>query len=177
MAQHRITVMQATPATWQLLLHTGWTGERGLKALCGGEPLTRNWRINFWPALANYGTCMVQRRQRYGLRFSRYRKQCADNYWQTNWDTQLYVLDADLHPVPIGVAGELFIGGEGLARGYLNNEQLTTEKFIPDPFSGQPGARLYKTGDRARYLADYSIELLGRNDDQVKTEWPSHRAW
>jgi len=83
-------------------------------------------------------------------------------------NTQLYILDRYLQPVPIGVGGELHIGGAGLARGYLNRWELTAEKFIPNPYSDQPGARLYKTGDRARYLPDGNIEYLGRIDNQVK---------
>jgi aspartate racemase len=82
--------------------------------------------------------------------------------------TQVYILDRQLQPVPIGVRGELYIGGDGLARSYLNRPELTAEKFIPNPFSAEPGARLYKTGDAARYLADGNIEFLGRLDDQVK---------
>ncbi|WP_445243564.1 MULTISPECIES: amino acid adenylation domain-containing protein [unclassified Microcoleus] len=83
-------------------------------------------------------------------------------------NTQLYILDRYLQPLPIGVPGELHIGGAGLARGYLNRPELTAEKFIPNPFSNSPDARLYKTGDRARYLPDGNIEYLGRIDSQVK---------
>ncbi|UNU27128.1 non-ribosomal peptide synthetase [Microcoleus vaginatus] len=83
-------------------------------------------------------------------------------------NTQLYILDRYLQPVPIGVGGELHIGGAGLARGYLNRSELTAEKFIQNPYSDEPGARLYKTGDRARYLPDGNIEFLGRIDHQVK---------
>ena len=83
-------------------------------------------------------------------------------------NTQIYILDANLQPTPIGVAGELHIGGINLARGYLNKPDLTAQKFIPDPFRTEPGARLYKTGDLARSLADGNIEYLGRIDDQVK---------
>jgi amino acid adenylation domain-containing protein len=81
---------------------------------------------------------------------------------------QIYVLDKRMTPVPVNTIGELFIGGVSLARGYLNNPELTAEKFIPDPFSKEEGARLYSTGDRARYLADGQIEFLGRLDHQIK---------
>ncbi len=83
-------------------------------------------------------------------------------------NTQVYILDCYLNPVPIGVPGELHIGGDGLARGYLNHPKLTAEKFIVSPFGDDPSARLYKTGDLARYLRDGTIEFLGRLDDQVK---------
>ena len=83
-------------------------------------------------------------------------------------NTKIYLLDKHMHPVPIGVAGELHIGGVQVARGYLNRPELTVEKFIADPFSEKPGARLYKSGDLARYLPDGNIEYLGRMDNQVK---------
>jgi len=83
-------------------------------------------------------------------------------------NTQIYLLDAHLNPVPIGVSGEIYLGGDGLARGYLNRPQLTAERFVPNPFSSQPKARLYKSGDLARYRLDGNIEFLGRMDEQVK---------
>ncbi|MGH9499164.1 MAG: non-ribosomal peptide synthetase [Terriglobales bacterium] len=83
-------------------------------------------------------------------------------------NVQIYLLDSDLNPVPAGVSGELCVGGIGVARGYLNQPELTAQKFIPDPFSSEPGARLYKTGDLARSLPSGDIEFLGRTDDQVK---------
>ena len=83
-------------------------------------------------------------------------------------NTQIYILDSKLQPVPIGTPGELYIGGDGLARGYLNARELTEEKFIPNPFSQEQGARLYKTGDLARYLPDGNIIFIGRVDNQVK---------
>ena len=83
-------------------------------------------------------------------------------------NTQVYILDSHLQPVPVGVPGELHIAGNGLARSYLNRQELTTEKFIPHPFSEQPDARVYKTGDLGRYRCDGNIEFLGRIDNQVK---------
>jgi amino acid adenylation domain-containing protein len=83
-------------------------------------------------------------------------------------NSRMYVLDPWMQPVPIGVAGELFIGGDGVARGYVGRSELTAERFLRDPFSDEPGARLYRTGDRVRYLPDGNIEFLGRIDDQVK---------
>ncbi|MCF5419035.1 non-ribosomal peptide synthetase, partial [Pseudomonas syringae] len=83
-------------------------------------------------------------------------------------NTQIYLLDAHGQPVPIGVSGEIHIGGIGVARGYLNRPELTAERFLEDPFSAQPTARMYRSGDLGRWLADGNIEYLGRNDDQVK---------
>jgi len=84
------------------------------------------------------------------------------------WNTRVYVLDGHRNPAPYGIPGELYIGGDGLARGYWNRTELTAARFVPDPFSSKPGARLYRTGDRVRFLPDGSLAFLGRLDDQVK---------
>ena len=83
-------------------------------------------------------------------------------------NARYYVLDAGLQPCPVGVAGDLYIGGDCLSLGYFRREQLTAERYLPDPFSEEPGSRIYKTGDRARYWADGNLEFLGRQDSQVK---------
>ncbi|MDE9571554.1 AMP-binding protein, partial [Xenorhabdus bovienii] len=83
-------------------------------------------------------------------------------------NTQIYILDTDGKPVPIGVTGEIYIAGVGVARGYLNRPELTVERFLPDPFSTTAGARMYKTGDLARWIPDGNIEYISRNDFQVK---------
>src|SRR5262249_40221145 len=83
-------------------------------------------------------------------------------------NTQLYVLDSCLHPLPVGVPGELYIAGDSLARGYFMQPEITAERFIPNPFSQEPGQRLYRTGDVVRYLPHGVLEYLGRNDHQVK---------
>ncbi len=161
--------MQATPATWQMVLEAGWTGAQGFKLLCGGEALVPD----LAKELAENGRAAWNL---YGP--------TETTVWSTIWqvdpgygrmsigrpiaNTEAYILDCKREPVPVGVVGELYIGGEGLARGYLNRPELTAEKFIPHPFRDDPMARLYKTGDLARYLPDGNIEFIGRKDSQVK---------
>jgi len=169
LADSAATVMQATPATWQLLLESGWQGSPQLKILCGGEALPRelaNRLLHCCESLWNmYGPTestiwsAVQKVEGGEVPISIGRPIA---------NTQMYILDRNFNPVPIGVYGELYIGGDGLARGYLNRSELTAEKFVPHPFSHEDGARMYSSGDQARFLSDGRIELVGRLDHQVK---------
>lgn len=169
------TIMQATPATWRLLLAAGWESSPRLKILGGGEALPRELALqlserstSLWNVYGPTETTVWS--TAYKVEASRLArsKDAPESIGRPIANTQIYLLDGHLQPVPIGVPGELHIGGAGLARGYLNRPELTDEKFIPDPFSDEPGARLYKTGDLARYLPDGNIDYIGRIDHQVK---------
>jgi amino acid adenylation domain-containing protein len=163
------TLLQATPSTWRMLIDAKWPGNPKLKMLCGGEALPRDLALQL---LAKGGELWNMYGPTETTIWSSAAKVSADDATITIGEpianTQLYILDAHLQPVPMGVTGELHIGGLGLARGYRDRPELTAERFISDPFSGEPGARLYKTGDVARLRAKGQIEVLGRLDHQVK---------
>lgn len=162
------TVMQATPATWRLLLQAGWKGNKNLTILCGGEALPRELAaelLDKCDSLWNmYGPTETT------VWSTRTKIESADkiNIGRPISNTQILILDKEGQPVPIGVGGELHIGGAGLARSYLNRPELTSEKFIRNPFGNVDEDRMYKTGDLARWLPDGNIEFLGRIDYQVK---------
>jgi amino acid adenylation domain-containing protein len=166
---HQVSVMQATPAMWQLLVDIGWKGRPELKALCGGDVLTRNLADQLLDKVGSLWNMYGPTETTIWSSVSQIKsKNTPITIGEPIHNTQMYILDRNLQPVPIGVVGELHIGGDGLAKGYLNQPHLTDEKFIPDEFNSNHGARLYKTGDLARFLPDHSIEILGRMDDQVK---------
>ena len=165
--RHAVTFVQATPVTWRLLLQAGWTGDSNMQIVCGGEAMP--------PELAHKLAPIVGRLWNlYGP--------TETTIWSTGFqvppaggpvligrpigNTQCYILDEHGQPVPLGAPGELYIAGDGLARGYLKRPALTAEKFVPNPF--RPGTRMYRTGDLARLHSDGNIECLGRTDDQVK---------
>lgn len=168
--QYGVNVMQATPATWQVLVESGWAGAPGLKALCGGDLLTRKLADQVLDRVGSLWNMYGPTETTIWSSVALVGRNSPITIGLPIGNTQLYILDRYLQPLSIGVVGELHIGGEGLALGYLNQEELTSEKFIPDCFHAPSGARLYKTGDLARYLPDGSIELLGRMDDQVKIQ-------
>lgn len=161
------TVMQATPATWRLLLLAGWKGSKKLKILIGGEAVPRELVNQLAPLCAElwnmYGPTETTIWSTVG-RLTTGEGVVSIGHPIDN--TDVYILDAQLQPVPIGLTGELFIGGDGLARGYLSRPELTADKFIAHPF--KPGQKIYNTGDLARWHADGTIECLGRSDSQVK---------
>ncbi len=170
-----VTVMQATPATWRLLLQADWKGSPNLKVLIGGEALAEELANELLPRCAELWNM-------YGP--------TETTIWSTIWrvasdrervligrpiaNTQVYILDRNMQPVPVGVSGELYIGGKGLAREYLKRPELTSERFVVNPFQNFPrngdnaSTLIYKTGDLARWLLDGQIECLGRIDHQVK---------
>ena len=165
----RATVLQATPATWRLLVEAGWNGSSRLKALCGGEALPRDLAEQILPLVGELWNMYGPTEATIWCTLHRVTSGSGPvSIGRPIANMQVYVLDPLMQPVPVGVTGELFLGGEGLARGYLNRPELTAERFIPDPFSPVPGARLYRTGDLVRLLRDGSIEWLARADGQTK---------
>ncbi len=164
--QSQATVMQATPSGWRILLEAGWKGQPQLKVLCGGEALPRNLADSLLECSNNVWNVYGPTETTIWSSATRLDKQDGPVViGPPIANTQFYVLDDRLHPVPIGVTGELFIGGAGLARGYWHKPELTAEKFLPNPFGS---GRIYRTGDQARWIPDGHIELLGRTDFQVK---------
>lgn len=169
LGETRASVMQATPATWRMLIEAGWPGQPGLKMLCGGETLP----VELAERLLQLGGELWNM---YGptettIWSTVKRVECADELITIGRpidNTQIYILDGKMQPVPLGVVGDLYIGGDGVARGYLNRQELTHERFVLNPFSSKSGVRLYKTGDLARFRPNGEIVFLGRSDNQVK---------
>ncbi|MTJ47693.1 non-ribosomal peptide synthetase/type I polyketide synthase [Dolichospermum sp. UHCC 0259] len=170
---HAVNVMQATPATWRMLLASEWPGNTNLKVICGGEALPRElanrllakvgslWNVYGPTETTVWSTICEVKADRY---FSN--EDAPESIGRPIANTQTYILDQSFQPVPIGVIGELYIGGDGVARGYLNRPELNAGSFLNNPFKSN--SRIYKTGDLARYLPSGNIEYLGRIDNQVK---------
>lgn len=166
--EHDVTVMQATPSTWRLLLLSGWRGKQPLKALCGGEAFPQDlaqdlvgkvsevWNMYGPTETTVWSTCCPITNPDEPILIGR-----------PIANTQCYVLDAARQLLPIGVPGELYIGGAGVASGYINQMDLTTERFVDNQFGQKPG-RMYRTGDLVRWDENGSLEYLHRLDHQVK---------
>ncbi|HWI18472.1 MAG TPA: amino acid adenylation domain-containing protein, partial [Vicinamibacterales bacterium] len=172
-------VMQATPATWQMLLATDWQGAPLTRCFCGGEALSADlsskilakglelWNLYgptetaIWSAISKVESAESTGRAQESAH------EAKEPIGRPIANTQIYIVDPNLQPVPIGVPGELCIAGDGLARGYNRRPDLTAAVFVPNPF-GAPGSRMYKTGDLCRYRPDGRIEFIGRVDHQIK---------
>jgi acyl-CoA synthetase (AMP-forming)/AMP-acid ligase II len=167
--RHDATVMQATPATWRMLIDAGWRGAAGFRAFCGGESLS--------PELARE---LLERCSEvwnlYGPTETTVWSSCsrvtdADapmTVGRPVANTKIYVVDAKLALLPPGVPGEICIGGAGVARGYHGSDELTAERFVADPFCLNGRSRMYRTGDLGRWDSDGNLQHLGRLDSQVK---------
>lgn len=168
MKDRKPTIMQATPATWRMLLDSGWNGSSRLKILCGGESWGMELAAELLPRCQSVWNMYGPTETTIWSAVARVEKDQPVLIGHPIENTTFHILDDGGQPVPIGVSGELLIGGAGLARGYLGRPDLTDERFIPDPFSSEPGARLYKTGDIVQRLPGGSIEFIRRADQQVK---------
>jgi amino acid adenylation domain-containing protein len=168
-AAARPTLMQGTPATWRLLVDSGWTGAPGMRAVTAGEPLPRDLAAavlarcaGFWNLYGPTETAV----------YSTGCEVILDDgpilIGRATANNDLRVVDRALALAPLGAGGELLIGGAGLARGYAGRPDLTAERFVPDPWSAEPGGRLYRTGDLVRYRPAGDLEYLGRIDHQIK---------
>jgi amino acid adenylation domain-containing protein len=163
------TAVQATPGAWRLLLQTGWTGGKHLKALVGGEALPLELAHKLLPVVGELWNMYGPTETTVWSTCARIQPQDASiTIGQPIANTQVHILDEQRKPCPIGVVGEIWIGGHGVTLGYLNRPELTAERFLADQFSNTPDARMYRTGDRGRWRADGNIEHLGRIDFQVK---------
>ncbi|MBX9790192.1 MAG: amino acid adenylation domain-containing protein [Pirellulales bacterium] len=166
---HQISVMQATPVTWRLLLATDWSPSSSFKALCGGEALDPDLAarllaldLELWNVYGPTETTIWSTIHRLTS------AELPIPIGRPIANTQCHVLDARGNLVPSGVVGELYIGGTGVARGYFNRPELNAERFVRDPFSEVPQARMYRTGDQVRWRADDTLEFVGRADQQIK---------
>jgi amino acid adenylation domain-containing protein len=169
MARCGATVMQATPSTWRMLLEAGWNPAPGFRAICGGEALPRDLadalltRVSeLWNMYGPTETTIWSTAQRVEP------GEGPVPIGRPIANTHIYIMNRSGHPLPVGVPGEIWIGGAGVAEGYHGRSELTAERFVPDRFSGKSGARLYRTGDLGKWWPDGRLEHLGRIDNQVK---------
>ncbi|PKM52637.1 MAG: hypothetical protein CVV02_00435 [Firmicutes bacterium HGW-Firmicutes-7] len=161
------TAIQATPATWEMLLSVGWNKKLPLKIYCGGEAMSPELAEKLIPRCSELWNIYGPTEATIWSSIHHI-KSTAITIGHPIYNTQYYVLDKYLNPVPEGTPGELYIGGDGLARGYLNRKDMTAERFISNPFDFEKSDRIYKTGDFVKFLPGGEVEWLGRIDNQVK---------
>lgn len=163
-----ITMMQATPATWRMLVEAGWRGTRTLRALCGGEALARKLADEILDRAAELWNLYGPTETTIWSTVDRVERGKPISIGRPIANTQVHIIDAGGRLAPIGVSGELCIGGDGVAAGYHARPSLTASRFVADAWAQASGRRLYRTGDQGRWGADGKLHLLGRNDHQVK---------
>ena len=169
LATRKVTILQGTPATWRLLIESGWHGDRRLKALCGGEAMSRELADALLERAGSVWNMYGPTETAVWSLIARVQPNPEPvPIGRPIANTTAYVLDTCGRPAPAGVTGTLHIGGQGLARGYRNAPELTAEKFIANPLAECGAERIYNTGDLARYRADGQVECLGRLDGQLK---------
>ena len=164
----RPTLLQATPVTWRMLIAAGWRGSPGLRVLCGGEVLTRDLADALLERTCEVWNLYGPTETTIWSSVGRVARGKDITLGSPVANTRLYVLDRYLQPVPDGIPGELCIGGDGVADGYLHRPELSADRFRPDPL--QPGGKLYRTGDLVRRNARGELEFLGRNDSRPRAE-------
>jgi amino acid adenylation domain-containing protein len=165
----RVTFMDATPATYRLLLGAGWTGDPNLTLICTGEAMPLDLAHELVKRARTVWNGYGPTETTVWSTFYRVKEPIERILIGTPvQNTQVYILDSKMQERPIGVPGEIYIAGAGVASGYLNRPDLSQERFLPDPFSDAPNGRMYRTGDLGRYLKNGDLECLGRNDTQIK---------
>jgi amino acid adenylation domain-containing protein len=166
--RNSITIMQATPSTWRLLVAAGWShASCKLRVLCGGEALSPDLANKLMELSDSVWNLYGPTETTIWSGLSRLRKDHPITIGRPICNTRFFVLDSRMQRVPVGIPGELYIGGDGLARGYIDRPDLSNERFVANPFDSACGI-VYKTGDEVRYCADGEIEYLRRLDTQVK---------
>lgn len=169
LAQIGTSIMQATPSIWRLLLEAEWGGSGDLTIVCGGEAVPRELAKRLFERATTLWLFYGPTETTVWSTAHQVKSQCElICIGKPIANTEVYVLDSSMNPVPVMVVGELYIGGAGVTRGYFHRPGLTAEKFVPHPFSQAPGVRLFRTGDLARYLPSGDLEFIGRIDQQVK---------
>ncbi|MDX2087106.1 MAG: amino acid adenylation domain-containing protein, partial [Kofleriaceae bacterium] len=163
-----VTIMQATPATWRMLVGSGWRPSSRLRILCGGEALPSDLAATLVASAESVWNLYGPTETTIWSTCARVEPGAAITIGRPIDNTNVYVLDRARQLAPVGVAGELYIGGRGVALGYHARPELTAERFVTDPFAGEAGAKMYRTGDRVRWRADGTLAYLGRSDTQVK---------
>ena len=163
------TILQATPTTWRMLIEAGWQGGPHLRAFCGGEALSRDLADAILPCVGElWNFCGPTETTIWSTAAQIVSGDAAISVGAPIANTRVYIVDSEGELSPIGITGEIWIAGAGVARGYHRRPELTAERFLADRFAGRPGERLYRTGDLGHWRADGLINHLGRMDSQVK---------